>query len=301
MRLLYSALTNLFVKEQVGGQAVIEGVLMKGPVLWALAVRKPNGEIWTKTWKVSEWFKKGIWKLPIVRGFTTLIEMMRVGIRALNLSAEISLEENEEISTLEMLGAILVAVLAVILFFVILPMYLSEYITSRLTLSNSTKNILEGIFRGSIFIGYIAFISFWNEMRQVFCYHGAEHKVINAYENDAELTPDAVKSFSRIHSRCGTSFLIVVISISIIIFSIIGDVSFIWRVLSRVVLLPFVIGISYELIKFLSSTRGRGNNICIAPALAMQYLTTKEPTLDQIEVAIVSLKLALNFEQEIEV
>lgn len=280
-------------KIPVGGQAVIEGVLMKGPLHWGLAVREPGGSIWLKAWHGSEWLKKGIWKYPVIRGFATMVEMMRIGMRALSVSAEISLGEEENISPLEMAGAIAVAILAVAGLFVALPMLVSEYLTSLLGLTNITKNIAEGVLRGIIFIGYVAVIGMWKDIQQVFAYHGAEHKTINAYESGAELTPESVLKFSRIHRRCGTSFLLVVVFVSIIVFSAIGGGSLLWRIGSRVLLLPLVIGISYEFIKGASNSDTWGK-YCIMPALTLQYITTREPRPDQIEVALAALDLALD-------
>jgi len=280
----------------VGGQAVIEGVLMKGPEHWGLALREPSGSIWLKAWLGSDWLKKGIWKCPIVRGFATMIEMMRMGTKALTISTEVNLGEEDKMTPLEMIGAIAVAIFAVVGLFVALPMFLSEHITSVFGFTSVGKNAMEGIMRGMIFIGYVAVIGLWKDMQQVFCYHGAEHKTINAYENSAELIPEVVSRYSRIHRRCGTSFLLVVISISIIIFSIIGEGSFVWRIGTRVLLLPLVIGISYEFIKAASNSKTWGS-MCIMPALSLQYLTTKEPRLDQIEIALAALDLALHPEK----
>jgi uncharacterized protein YqhQ len=227
-----------------------------------------------------------------------MVEMLRVGMKALSISADVNLGEKEELSPFEMVVAILFALVAVLIFFVALPMYASEYMTSQFLFSNFTKNILEGLLRGIIFIGYIAIIGIWKDMRQVFCYHGAEHKAINAFEAGADLVPIVVEKYSRIHRRCGTSFLIVVIFISIVIFSFIGEISFVWRVLSRVLLLPLVIGISYEFIKSASKSETWGS-FCIMPALSLQYITTREPTLEQIEIALVALDLALNSKSEL--
>ncbi|MDO9543636.1 MAG: DUF1385 domain-containing protein, partial [Synergistaceae bacterium] len=240
-----------------------------------------------------------IWKYPIIRGFATMVEMMKIGMRALSISAEISLGEEDKISPLEMAGAIAVAIFAVAGLFVALPMLVSEYLTSLLGLTHLSKNIMEGILRGVIFVGYVAMIGLWKDIQQVFAYHGAEHKTINAYENDAELTPESVAKFSRIHRRCGTSFLLVVIFVSIIVFSAIGGGSLLWRIGSRVLLLPFVIGISYEFIKGASNSETWGR-YCIMPALSLQYITTREPRLDQIEVALAALDLALNPEAAVE-
>lgn len=293
---------NAFVESEprripVGGQAVIDGVLMKGPEHWGLAVREPSGSILRNTWKGSEWLKRGIWKYPVIRGFATMIEMMRVGMRALSLSAEISLGEEENISPLEMFFAIAVAIVAVVGLFIALPMFLSEFVTSRIALSHIGKNIIEGVTRGAVFVAYVALIGLWRDIRRVFAYHGAEHKTINAYENGAELIPDNVLRYSRIHRRCGTSFMLVVIFVSIIVFSAIGGGSIIWEIASRVVLLPLVIGIAYEFIRCASNSDGWGR-FCIMPALSLQYLTTREPCADQVEVALAALDAAFHPEAD---
>lgn len=282
----------------VGGQAVIEGVLMKGPENWGLAVRNPSGDIVLKSWKDSPWEKKGIWKLPVIRGFVTMVEMMRIGTRALSVSAEISLGEEDKISPLEMILSICIAVFAVVGVFLALPMLISEKITILCSLSDISKNVTEGLIRGVIFIGYLAIIGLWEDMRKVFAYHGAEHKTINAYESGMELIPGKVCRYSRIHRRCGTSFLIIAIVVSIIVFSLIGNGSVLWRIGSRVVLLPLVIGISYEFIRSASKSDTWGSAF-IAPALLLQYLTTREPSLEQIAVGIAALKLALNPESAV--
>lgn len=281
----------------VGGQAVIEGVLMKGPEHWGLAVREPGGHIWLKAWLGSEWLKHGIWKIPVIRGFATMVEMMRIGMHALSVSAEVSLGEDEDISPLEMAITIAVAIGAVVGLFVALPMFVSEYLTSKFALSHLGKNIVEGVMRAVVFIGYIAVIGMWKDIQRVFQYHGAEHKTINAYEHYADLTPESVANYSRIHRRCGTSFLLVVIFVSIIVFSLIGGGSVFWRVGSRVVLLPVVIGVSYEFIKAASNSDTWGR-ACIWPALSLQFLTTRVPSADQLEVAIAALDLALHPEKD---
>ena len=281
----------------VGGQAVIEGVLMKGPEHWGLAVREPSGGVWLKAWLGSEWLKRGAWKWPVVRGFATMVEMMRIGMRALSMSAEISLGEEDKISPLEMAGSIAVALVAVVGLFVALPMFVSEYLTSLFDLTHVWKNVAEGVMRGVIFVGYVAAIGMWKDIQRVFAYHGAEHKTINAWEHGADLTPESVSHYSRIHRRCGTSFLLVVILVSIIVFSAIGGGGVLWRIGSRVVLLPLVIGISYEFIKSASNSDTWGK-ACIYPALSLQYITTREPDLSQLEIGIAALDLALHPEKD---
>ncbi len=277
----------------VGGQAVIEGVLMKGPEHWGLAVRQPDGKICLKSWLGSEWVKRGIWKWPVIRGFATMVEMMRVGMHALSMSADISLGEEETISPWEMALSIGAALVGVVGIFLALPMFISEFVTSYFGLSHFEKNIAEGILRGVIFIAYIAAISMWKDIARVFEYHGAEHKTINAYEQGAELTPAETAKYSRIHRRCGTSFLLVVVVVSIMVFSIVGGGPIWWRVGSRVVLLPLVIGLSYEFIRAASNSETWGR-ICIKPALSLQYITTREPSADQLEVALAALEVALD-------
>lgn len=277
----------------VGGQAVIEGVLMKGPKDWGLAVREPEGSIWLKSWLSSQWTEKPILKLPIIRGFVTMIEMMRIGTKALSLSAEVSLGEEESFSFWELLCTIAFALFFVVGLFVALPMFLSEFAARQFALSDIWKNAIEGVVRAAVFIGYVAVISLWGDMRRVFEYHGAEHKTINAYEANAELVPANVAKYSRIHRRCGTSFLLIVVLVSIFVFSLITAHGVAAKILLRLVLLPLVIGISYEFIRAAAKSDGWGR-VCIAPALTLQYVTTKEPSFDQLEIAIAALNLALN-------
>jgi len=277
----------------VGGQAVIEGVLMKGPQHWGLAVREPEGNIWLKSWLASKWIENPWLKLPLIRGVATMIDMMRIGTKALSLSAEVSLGEEDSFTFGELVGSIAFALLFVIGLFIALPMFLSEFITENYGLSAVWKNCLEGVFRAIVFIGYVFVISLWGDMRRVFEYHGAEHKTINAYEAYADLTPDSVANYSRIHRRCGTSFLLIAVFVSIVVFSVVTVDTAMGRVLSRIVLLPLVIGISYEFIRAAAKSDGWGK-VCIAPALSLQYITTREPSADQLEVAIASLHIALN-------
>lgn len=283
----------------IGGQAVIEGVLMKGPLHWGLAIREPGGDIWRKSWESSDWLKKGVWKYPVIRGFASMVEMMKVGMKALSTSTEISLGEDDSIGPLGMALTIIVAVAAVVGLFVALPMFVSELAVSRFGAGHMVKSALEGVMRAIVFITYVAVIGQWKDIQQVYRYHGAEHKTINAWENGAELTPDAVARYSRIHRRCGTSFMLVVVFVSIIVFSCIGGGSVLWKIGSRVILLPLVIGLSYEFIKWASASQTLGR-ICIMPALSLQYLTTREPDIGQIEVALAALDSALFLERNAE-
>jgi uncharacterized protein YqhQ len=285
-------------KIPIGGQAVIEGVLMKGPKRWGLAIRKPEGDIFHEVWEHKPWTEKNPWKLPLIRGVVTLVDMMRIGIRALNRSAEIALGEQEKMTKKDFVLAVVIAIIAVVGLFIALPLWISDLSVKYSGFSIVQKNIIEGIARGVIFVGYVALIGLWSDIRQVFCYHGAEHKTINAFESRVvELTPETVAGHSRIHPRCGTSFLLVVIVVSIIVFSIAGHGSLLWRVASRVVLLPVVMGISYEIIKG-ASKMGIWGRIIMYPMMLLQYLTTREPDLKQLEVSIESLRIALNEDSE---
>ena len=278
----------------VGGQAVIEGVLMKGLDRWGLAVRKPNGDLHEETWRNSSRVKRYPWKLPVFRGVVVMCEMMATGFKALGRSAEIALEETQEKMTFkDILLAAGAAVLAVAGLFVALPLWMGDLARSFLGASPFWSNVAEGVARGVIFIGYVAVIGVWEDIRQVFRYHGAEHKTINAFESGMEMTPARIASCSRIHPRCGTSFLLIAVIVSIIVFSFLGGGGFLRRALLRVVTLPLVIGLSYEIIR-LTSKAGLVGQILMYPVLSLQYLTTREPNAGQIEVALASLNLALS-------
>ena len=298
LNLLMIIALNLFadeVKEKipVGGQAVIEGVLMKGRNLWGLAVRRPSGDIFTETWPNFSRIKRMPWKLPLIRGVVVMCEMMATGFKALSKSAEVALEEEQEKMTAwDILSAVAIAILAVGGLFIALPLWLAGYIAE----TPLYVNITEGVLRAVIFVGYVAVIGLWKDIREVFRYHGAEHKTINAFEKDLEMTPENIMTCSRIHPRCGTSFLLIAVIVSIIIFSpvkmLIAGESFALQVLARIILIPVVVGISYELIK-LASNSGKIGLCIIAPFLTLQYLTTREPDIRQAEVALVSLNTAM--------
>lgn len=302
MNMLLMTALNLFAmsaeaqlkKIPVGGQAVIEGVLMKGKSLWGLAVRRPSGDIFHEHWPNSSRTERMPYKLPLVRGVVVMCEMMATGFKALSRSAEVALEETQEELTLkDIIFSVVVAVAAVGGLFIALPLWLANRISSV----PLHVNIIEGIARAVIFIGYVAVIGLWSDIRQVFRYHGAEHKTINAFEHGLAMTPENIMTCSRIHPRCGTSFLLIAVIVSIIVFSpvktFIAGESFALQVLARIVLIPVVIGISYEIIRLASNT-GKIGLCVIAPFLSLQYLTTREPDIKQAEVALVSLNTALN-------
>ncbi|MBN1333461.1 MAG: DUF1385 domain-containing protein [Synergistales bacterium] len=279
----------------VGGQAVIEGVLMKGPTKWGLCVRKPDGTLHNESWPSWDMASGHLYKIPFIRGLFIMFDMLKTGIRALNRSAEIALGDEETFGLMEIVTSVLLALLAVVGLFLFLPVWISDLTSEFFSLKGIYRDVIEGFARAGIFAGYVGLIGLWKEIGTVFEYHGAEHKTINAYENEAVLSPEVISGYSRIHSRCGTSFLLVVVFVSIVVFSFIGDGSIMWRVISRFILLPLVIGISYEIIRFCSRS-GIFGKIIMMPALSLQYLTTREPDLSQIEVAVSSLALALEEE-----
>ncbi len=299
--LLFIIAINLFILEAesdikkipVGGQAVIEGVLMKGQNLWGLAVRRPAGDVFKENWPHSSRTQRYPYKLPLIRGVVTMCEMLATGFKALSRSAEVALEETQEKLTFkDILLSIALAVFAVGGLFIALPLWLAGFLAS----TPLYVNIIEGILRAVIFIAYVAIIGLWSDIREVFKYHGAEHKTINAFESGQKMTPENIMKCSRIHPRCGTSFLLIAVIVSIIVFSpvktFIAGESFILQVLARIILIPVVIGISYEIIR-LAANSGKFGFCIIAPFLTLQFLTTREPNINQAEVALISLDTAL--------
>ncbi|MEG0308174.1 MAG: DUF1385 domain-containing protein [Clostridium sp.] len=299
-------------KTTVGGQAVIEGVMMRGSKGLATAVRLPNGKIEVKKEENESLVKKHkIFGLPIVRGFISLIESLIIGIKSLEYSASFFEEEEESESkfdkwfdrTFKEKGSSVVMgislaislVFAVLLFFV-LPTVLTSVIKKTMTSNFLILNIVEGIIRVIIFLVYIFLVGKLEDINRVYQYHGAEHKTIFCYENGIELTPENAQKFERFHPRCGTNFLFLVMVISIIIFSFTGWQSVGQRIVSRIILLPLVAGITYEVIRWLGKSDSKISRIIAWPGLLLQKITTKEPDESMLEVAIISLKAAEGLE-----
>ncbi len=287
-------------KINIGGQAVIEGVLMRAPRSMAIAVRRPDGEIVVKRDTViplSERFP--LVKIPLVRGAVALFTSLVIGMKALSFSANEAISEGEEksdMSPLAMGGTIAVALLFGILLFFILPLFLTKLLVPYIGGSNIVFNLVDGFIRVIVFLIYVYSISRMNDIQRVFQYHGAEHKSIFAFEAGIALTVENVKRFSRLHPRCGTSFLLIVMLVSIVVFSLIPKLwPFYLKAGSRVVLLPLIAGVSYEILKLSAKyDKSRLVRMLIAPGLALQRLTTREPDEGQIEVAIRSLEEALD-------
>jgi uncharacterized protein YqhQ len=289
----------------IGGQAVLEGVMMRSPSNWALAVRKPDGEIAEvnhpiRSVMARHWF----FRLPIVRGIIALGESLAIGFRALAISANYAAQEegeDGEVSTELSRGALIFAFAIAIGFALMLFKVTPALITTWLPFDTTGSFVIvEGVIRVSLFIAYLLVISLLPDLRRVFQYHAAEHKVINAYEAGEELVPEKVQRFSLIHPRCGTAFLLWVMVIAIFVFAFLGRPPLHWLIASRILLLPVIAGIAYELIRFAGKHTGnRFLMAVLAPGLWLQRLTTREPSLDQLEVSISALKDVLRLEGRI--
>jgi uncharacterized protein YqhQ len=292
-------------KEQmrVGGQAVIEGVMMRSPNSMAIAVRKPNGEIVVKREGLTFFSEKTLLsKLPLVRGVIALLSALILGIQALNFSANQALsEEEKDPSPWAMSLTFTVALCFGIFLFFLIPLFLTKWLRFAIPMLSESGllfNLVDGTIRLMIFLAYLWAISFFKEIRRVFQYHGAEHKSIFAFESGEELMIDRVKSFSYLHPRCGTSFLLIVMVVSILVFALIPHhLPFGYKVASRVVFIPLIAGLSYEIIRFADRRReSRGIQYFIKPGLWLQRLTAREPSEAQIEVAIRALQEVLELE-----
>lgn len=283
------------VKPAIGGQAVIEGVMMRGPKSTAIAVRKDNGEIVLKkdeNHSISERYK--FLKLPILRGVVSLIEMMIIGIQTLSYSATMAgYEEEETLTTKDIAIALASAVVFAVVLFIILPTVAVKFISANIK-TPFLLSLAEGFLRIAIFVAYVAVISLMKDIRRVFEYHGAEHKVVHCYEHGEDLTPENAKKYSTVHPRCGTSFIMIVMIVSILLFSILGWPGIIARIVSRILLLPVVAGISYELIQLAGRSSSPFLKILNTPGMWLQKLTTREPDESQLEVAIAALKAVID-------
>jgi len=275
---------------QFGGQAVIEGVMMRGPHRLAVAIRRPAGDIVVEAQPFSSWASRyRLLRLPFFRGVVALVESLVLGIKYLSFSAELALEEEgEELKPRDLILTVALALGGAIGIFVIIPAMLAMLAHSWLPLYG--QSLLEGFLRLALFLAYIAAISRVKDIQRVFQYHGAEHKVINALEAGEELTLDRVRAYSTLHPRCGTSFLLLVLLLSIFFFSFLGKGGIWWRILSRIALLPLVAGSAYEIIKWAShNINSPIVRLVVAPGLWLQKFTTREPDDGMLEVALKAL------------
>lgn len=278
-------------KPNVGGQAVIEGVMMRGKTHVAVAVRQPDGEISVDVRPVNSISDRyQILKKPFLRGVVSLVESLVMGMKALAYSAQVSGDEDEKLDSKEMALTIAVSAGLAILLFIVIPTWSMRFLTG-ITQDHMALNLAEGVLRMAIFLAYIAAISSMNDIQRVFQYHGAEHKTIYTYEAGLPLKVENVRPFSTLHPRCGTNFLMIVMLISMFIFTFLGWPSLLERIASRIILMPVIAGVSYELIRYAGAhTDNPLVRIAITPGLLLQKLTTRQPDDSQIEVAIASLK-----------
>jgi len=299
----------------VGGQAILEGVMMRGVRHWAVAVRKPaaedrdadgeldpergsHGEIEVETFPLDSWLKRNrLYRLPVIRGVVALAESLSIGFKALNLSANAQLPEDEEpISGGMWAGTVVVALVFAIGLFFVVPVGLTSLIKDQLD-SSFLFWLVEGLVRTGIFLGYLALLSKMRDLRRVFEYHGAEHKTIACYEAGDRLVPERAALYSRLHPRCGTSFLLIVMIVAIFVFAPIGLPAWYLLLATRIVGVPLIAGISFEIIKFAGRNRRRAwVRTIMWPGLQLQKLTTREPDHAQLAVAIAAMQAVLDRE-----
>ncbi|MHB1343267.1 MAG: DUF1385 domain-containing protein [Thermoleophilia bacterium] len=302
----------------VGGQAVIDGVMMRGKRSWGLAVRQPSGAIARHSFALTSVTERyPVLKLPVLRGIVTLVESLVLGMKALGLSANLSLEGDQEASGgaaegtgaapaaatgdsvdeeavvglgwREMAVTFVIALGLAVVLFVVIPLAVVKYF-EHIFSNPFVFNLVEGLIRIAIFLAYVGLISLIPDLRRVFEYHGAEHKVIHAYEAGEDLDPSNAGRFTTLHPRCGTAFLLVVMVMAILVFSVVGKPGLLLLVLSRLVGIPIVAGLSYEVIRFAGRHKdGLVSRVVLWPGLKLQRLTTREPSVEQVEVAIVAL------------
>ena len=287
-------------RAQVGGQAVIEGVMMRGVDHWSLAVRRPDDTIGVHEFPLVSWMKRyPILKTPVVRGVVALVESLVIGVRALTMSANESIgEEEQQLSRKEIGGTLIVAFAFAIGLFFVAPLFLTGLFKHWIG-SGYMFWAVEGCVRVGIFLLYLAIITQIKDLRRVFEYHGAEHMSIHALEHGDELTVENVEHYRTLHLRCGTSFLLIVLLVAIFVFAFVGRPVWYLLILSRIILVPLIAGVSYEIIKF----AGRHENsvfvrTAMAPGLALQWMTTKQPDSAQVEVAIAALEKIIELEPQ---
>ena len=291
------------MSNNIGGQAVLEGVMMRSPSKWAVAIRKPDGEIAEVVNDItSPMQRRRLFRLPVIRGIIALGESLAIGFRALAISANYAAQDPDaaegevqtEITRGQILFSFAIAIGFALMLFKVTPAVITNFLPIDTT---GAFVVVEGVIRVCIFLAYLLLISLLPDLRRVFQYHAAEHKAINAYEAGEDLTPENVQKFSLIHPRCGTAFLLWVMVIGIFVFAFVGQPAWYWLILSRILLLPLIAGIAYELIRFAGQHQSNPLLMTLlAPGLWLQRLTTRQPTLDQIEVSIRALQEVLRRE-----
>ncbi len=281
-----------------GGQAVIEGVMMRGRKAAAIAMRDPDGEIVLHTEKLNKIYQSRIMKIPFLRGLIGLNDALILGMRALTISANTQTGEDEQLEGSALFFTFGLSLAIVILVFFLIPAGVGQLAERYLVVEPWIGNLLEGLVRLIFLIGYMWGIGKMDEIKRVFSYHGAEHKVINAFEDNAELVPEKVQEYSLEHPRCGTAFLLIVVLISVLLFTALGPMTLAWRLISRILLLPVLAGVAYEYLQWTAKNIDKPLvQFLVKPNLALQRLTTNEPSLDVIEVSIAAFNAMREMEE----
>jgi uncharacterized protein YqhQ len=287
----------------IGGQAVIEGVMMKGPTSWSVAVRDAKGVIQTRDERLRALHRA--WKLPVLRGVVALFHALVIGIKALEFSATVSaegIEDEKPLTKTAIAGTIAFSIVLSVVLFILVPLWATRLIGMVLEVVDKSSvafNLVDGVVRVFVFLAYVVGIGLWSEIRRVFEYHGAEHMVIHAFEHGRAMTTGEAMGYSPLHPRCGTSFLMIVMVVSIVVFSAIPQTwPMLYKFLARLVLVPLIAGLSYEALKL--SAKLKDNAIVAAmvwPGLMLQRLTTRTPDEAQVEVALVAMQRVLDMEE----
>jgi uncharacterized protein YqhQ len=283
-----------------GGQAVIEGVMMRGQDHWAVAVREPNGTVYVESHDIdSIAARHAIWRKPFFRGMVVLGQSLKIGVRALLVASNHATEEEEQLSSRQVGVSLTIAMVAFVAVFVLGPTSLFVWLENKLDIHGVIVNIAEGVFRVALFVGYLWLIGRTKDIHRVFEYHGAEHKTIAAYEHGVELVPERIDGYPKEHVRCGTNFLIIVMIVTVFVFSLFGTPGLVWRLLSRVIAIPIIAGGAYEALrlgaKYPDSLLMRA---LMRPGIWLQKITTQEPDPGQIEVAVASFHEVLRREAD---
>jgi uncharacterized protein YqhQ len=281
-----------------GGQAVVEGVMMRGQDHWAVAVREPGGDVYVESHDVDSLAsRQPVWRLPFFRGILVLGQSLRIGVRALMIASNHATDDDEQLSSTQVGVALTIALVAFVAIFVLGPTTLFVWLQDRLDLHGVLVNVAEGVFRVALFVGYLWVLGRTKDIHRVFEYHGAEHKTIAAYEHDDELRPERIDRYPKEHVRCGTNFLIIVMIVTVFVFSLFGTPGLVWRLGSRVVAIPVIAGLAYEALrlgaKYPDSLAMRA---MMRPGIWLQKITTQEPDAGQIEVAVASFSEVLRRE-----
>jgi uncharacterized protein YqhQ len=290
-----AAATHLY-----GGQAVIEGVMMRGQDHWAVAVREPNGTVYVESHDIdSIAARHAIWRKPFFRGMVVLGQSLKIGVRALLVASNHAMEEEEQLSSRQVGVSLTIAMVAFIAVFVLGPTSLFVWLENTLDIHGVIVNVAEGVFRVALFVGYLWLIGRTKDIHRVFEYHGAEHKTIAAYEHGVELVPERIDGYPKEHVRCGTNFLIIVMIVTVFVFSLFGTPGLVWRLLSRVIAIPIIAGGAYEALRLGAKYPGSLlMRALMRPGIWLQKITTQEPDVGQIEVAVASFHEVLRREAD---